>query len=82
MPFESLTLMPFCFEKSRKWIFNVLETFSAWYMLKSGKICKNNDHTCCFIALTLARSLGGCLNTWPNGLVFELLTASSGPGNC
>ena len=25
----------------------------------------------CFIAFTLARSLGGCLNTQPNGLVFK-----------
>ena len=31
----------------------------------------------CFIALTLARSLGQCLNTRPNSLVFE--TAPSGP---
>ena len=39
------------FEKSsvRKWIFNVLESFSARFMLKSGKICKNNDHTCLFL---------------------------------
>ena len=46
--FESLTLTPFCFEKSsvRIEIFNVQATFSAWSVLKSGKICKNNDHTC------------------------------------
>ena len=70
-----LTLTPFCFEKSsvRKGIFNVLATLSAPFMLKSGKICKNNDHTCFFIALTLAGSLGRCLNTRPNGLVFKQL---------
>ena len=27
----------------------------------------------CFIALALAGSLGGCLNTRPNGLVFKQL---------
>ena len=39
MTFESLTLTPFCVEKSsvRKGM-----TFSAQFMLKSGKICKNN----------------------------------------
>ena len=46
---QSLTLKPFCFEKSsvRKWIFNV-EMFSAWFMLKSGTMYKKNDHTCLF----------------------------------
>ena len=54
MTFESLTLTPFCFEKSsvRKGTFNVQGTFSAHIMLKSGKICKNNDH-----------SLFHCINT-------------------
>ena len=47
MTFESLTLTPFCFEKSsvRKGIFNVSATFSARCVLKSGKICKNIEHT-------------------------------------
>ena len=27
----------------------------------------------CFIELTLAGSLGRCLNTWPNGLMFKQL---------
>ena len=47
---RKLTLTPFCFEKSsvRKGIFNVFATFSARFMLKSCKICKNNDHTCLF----------------------------------
>ena len=48
MTFEKLTLTPFCFEKSsvRKGIFNVYATFLARFILKSGKIWKNNDHTC------------------------------------
>ena len=56
MTFESLTPTPFCFDKSsvRKRIFNVKETFSARFMLKSGKICKKNDHTCLF----------HCINTY------------------
>ena len=47
---KKLTLTPFCFEKSsvRKWIFNVLAMFSSRFVLNSGKICKNNDHTCLF----------------------------------
>ena len=47
---RKLTLTPFCFEKlsARKGIVNVYATFSARIMLKSGKICKNNDHTCLF----------------------------------
>ena len=57
MPFESLTLTPFCFEKSnvRKGIFNVQATFSARSMLKSGKICKNNDHTYLFHCINICR---------------------------
>ena len=47
------------------------DVFSA--VKKSGKICKNKDHNVCFIALTLAGSLGRCLNTWPNSLVFKQL---------
>ena len=37
--------------------------FSVQFWLESSKISKNNDHTCSFIALTLARSLWRCLNT-------------------
>ena len=75
MTFEFLTLKPFCFDKSsvRKGIFNVQAKFSARFMLKSGKICKNNDHTGFFIALTLAGSLGRCLNIRPNSLMFKQL---------
>ena len=56
------TLTPFCFEKPsvRKEIFNVEATFSARFMLKSGKICKNNDHTClfhCFNTCRVARAM-------------------------
>ena len=75
MTFESMTPTPFCFEKSsvRKGIFNVLETFSVWFMLKSGKIFKDNDHICLFRCIKLAGSLGRCLYTRPNGLVFKQL---------
>ena len=54
---RKLTLTPFCLEKSsvRKGIFNVSETFSAQFMLKSGKICKNNDHTCLFHCINTCR---------------------------
>ena len=54
---RKLTLTPFCFEKSsvRKRIFNVLATFSARFMLKSGKICNNNDHTCLFHCINTCR---------------------------
>ena len=57
MTFESLTPKPFCFEKSsvRKGIFNVKETFSVRLMLKSDKICKNNDHTCLFHCINTCR---------------------------
>ena len=54
---RKLTLTPFCFEKSsvRKRIFNVKATFSALFMLKSGKICKKNDHTCLFYCINTCR---------------------------
>ena len=45
--------------------------------LESGKICKNKITQVCFIALTLAGSLGRCLNTRPNGLVFKQLPGDS-----
>ena len=57
----------------RKGIFNVLRKFSVRFGLKSGKICKNNDNTCFFIALTLTRSLRRCLNTQLGGLMFKQL---------
>ena len=45
------------FEKSsvRNGIFNVLATFSARFMLKSGRLCKNNDHTCFFHCIYTCR---------------------------
>ena len=46
--------------------------FSVFW-LESGKICRYNDHTCLFIALLLAGSLGRCLKTRPNGLLFKQL---------
>ena len=56
MKFESLTLTPFCLEKAsvRKWYYRVLAMFSVGFWLESGKICKNNDHTCLF----------HCINTY------------------
>ena len=59
-----LTLTPFCFEKSsvRKYLSDVFSSLYAEIM-----------HVC-FIALTFARSLGQCLNTQPNGLVFKQLS--------
>ena len=64
----------------RKGLFNVKATFSALFMLKSGKICKNNDHTCLFY----------CINTCQvpqtmfehSALQPRVQTASSGPGKC
>ena len=75
MTFESLTLMPFRFEKSsvRKGIFNVKATFSEQFMLKSGKNARIMIKHVCFMALSFAGSLGRCLNTRPDGLVFKQL---------
>ena len=39
--------------------------------LESGKICKNNDHTCLFCCINNCRVPRQCLNTLPNGLVFK-----------
>ena len=39
----------------RKWIFNVKETFSTLFMLKSGKICKDNDQKCLFHCVNTCR---------------------------
>ena len=57
--------------------------FSVRSGLESGKICTNNndDHACIFIALTLARSLSSCKNTWPDGLVFKQLPQDPANGN-
>ena len=49
---------------------NVYGTFSMWFRLESGKICKNNDHTCLF----------HCINTCQvPRTMFELL--SQDPAN-
>ena len=55
--FKSLTLTPFCLEKfsSRKGIFNARAMFSLQIRLKSGKICKINDHTCLFHCIKTCR---------------------------
>ena len=49
--FESLTLMPFCLEKTivRKWYLEGLAVFLVGLWLESGKMCKNNNHT--FVSL-------------------------------
>ena len=62
MMLENVTLTRFCFEKLsvRKGIFNVKATFSARFMLKSGKTCKNYDHTCllhCINACRIPRTM-------------------------
>ena len=57
-----------------KGYFNVLATFSVEFRLLSGKLCKNNDHTWFFIALTLVGYLGRYLNTRSGGLMFKQLS--------
>ena len=79
---RKLTLTPLCFEKSsvRKGIFYVLATFSARLMLKSGKICKNNDHTCLFHWINtclVPQTMFEHSALWP-----RVQTASSGPCKC
>ena len=69
---ESLTLTPFCLEK------NSVRGFSGfgfqwafgWNQVNFARIMMTHV---CYIALTLAGSLGRCLNTRPNGLVFKQL---------
>ena len=73
--FESLTLTPFCFEKSSviKGIFNVKPRFQRglyWNQVKYARITITHV---CFIALTLVGSLARCLNIRPNGLMFKQL---------
>ena len=62
-----------------KGYFNVKATFSVLFRLKSGKICKNNHHTCLFICINT------CQVPWT---MFEnsvlrpcVQTASLGPAN-
>ena len=56
-----------------KWYFQVLAVFSVGILLKSGKICKNNDHTCLFHFINTCQVPLEMLNTPPNGLVFKQL---------
>ena len=42
----------------------------CWNQVKYARITITHV---CFIELTLAGSLGRCLNTWPNGLMFKQL---------
>ena len=84
MMFENLTQKPFCLEKIsvRKWYFNVLAVFSVGFWLESGKICKNIMIThYSFHALTLARPLGRCLKTRPNGRGLKQLPRDLGSVN-
>ena len=71
MKFESLTLPPFCLEKTsvRK-----MAVFSVGYWLESvKKYARITIRHVCFIALTLAGSLRRCLNTRSHSLVFKQL---------
>ena len=54
---RKLTLTPCRFEKSRvrKGMFNVKAPFSERFMVKSGKICKNNNPTCLFHCIYTCR---------------------------
>ena len=57
-------------------LFLCLAAFSVRIWLESGKIWKNNDHTCLIVSLIafkLAGSLGKCLNTQSYGLMFKQL---------
>ena len=49
--------------------------FSVGLWLESGKICKNNNHTCLFhcIKHLLPSPSGRCLNTRPNGIMLKQL---------
>ena len=77
MAFESCQLTPFRLENSsvRKWIFlcssSVFSANLSWSEVKCARI--TSIHVC-FIALTLAASLGRCLNTPPICLVFKKLS--------
>ena len=69
---RSLTLAPFCLEKTSV---AKMAVFSVGFWLEAGKkLCKNNNHTCLFHCIkTLAGSLRRCLNTRPHSLVFKQL---------
>ena len=77
-----LRRIDFCFEKSgvRQGIFNVKATFSARFILKSGKICKNKDRTCLFYYINTCRVPRTMFehSTWRH----RVQTASSGPRKC
>ena len=73
MTFESKQPTPFCLEKSsvENEQFTVSQRFQCelgWNKVKYARITITHV---CFIALTLAGSLGRCLNTRPIGLVFK-----------
>ena len=70
---RKFTLTPFCFKKSsvRKGMFKRrFQRGLCWNLVKYARITIT---LVCFIALTLAGSLGRCLNTRPNGFVFKQL---------
>ena len=76
MTFESLTLRPFLFweiQSKKRDILMFKRRFQCdlgWNQVKYAWITVTHV---CFIALTLAGSLGQCLTTRPNGLVFKQL---------
>ena len=49
----------------------IFSNVSVRYRLESGKICKNNNHTCLFHCINTLRTLVLCLTTRPDGLVFK-----------
>ena len=53
MTYDNLKLTLFCLEKSsvRNGIFKCLSDVRVKFRLKSGKICKNNDHICLFYCI-------------------------------
>ena len=59
---------------------NVKATFTARFMLKSGKICKKNDHTCLFHCINTCRVPRTMFEHSAKGP--RVQTASSGPGQC
>ena len=76
MIFESLTLMLFCMEKAniRKMVFFMFKQCFQWaFAWNRVKYARKLFTHVFFIALTLAESLGRCLNTLPNGLMFKQL---------
>ena len=55
-----------------KGYFNLLATLSVPFRLKSGKICKNMDHTHLFHCIYTCR-VPLTMNTWPDGFLFKQL---------